>query len=144
MRTGLSGILTLLAATTVLSGAAAAQSGGQTTVPPAPAPSSQTYDVPPGRDTTVMILTRDFKPGESAGAHIHHGVEMAQVIAGTVEIRRAGQPPEIVHAGGSFLIPREVPHDAKNIGTDTVHLAITFVIDKGTPPRTPVDPSLIK
>ncbi len=52
--------------------------------------------------------------------------------------------PEIVHAGGSFLIPRETPHDAKNIGTDVAHLAITFVIDKGTPPRTPVDASLIK
>jgi quercetin dioxygenase-like cupin family protein len=110
-----------------------------------PAPAGQTYDIPPGsKDQTVMILTRDFKPGESSGPHIHHGVEMAQVITGTVEIRRAGMAPETVHAGGSFLIPRETPHEAINVGTDVVHLAITFVIDKGTPPRTPVDASLIK
>ncbi len=133
----------LSAAPIAIGGVALAQSGGQMTVPPAP--SNQSYDIPPGsKDQTVMILTRDFKPGESAGAHIHHGVEMAQVVTGTIEITRAGMAPEIVKAGGSFLIPREVPHDAKNIGTDVAHLAITFVIDRGTPPRTPVDPALIK
>ncbi len=134
MRAALIGALIFAATTTIA-----------TAQPPAPPPPGQSYDVPPGsKDQTVMILTRDFKPGESSGPHIHHGVEMAQVVTGTVEIRRAGMAPETVKAGGSFLIPREVPHEAINVGTDVVHLAITFVIDKGTPPRTPVDASLIK
>jgi quercetin dioxygenase-like cupin family protein len=134
MRAGLIGAFVFVAA----AGMALAQT-------PAPLTTGQTYDIPPGsKDQTVMILTRDFKPGESSGAHIHHGVEMAQVIAGTVEIRRAGMAPETVKAGGSFLIPRETPHEAINVGTDVARLAITFVIDKGTPPRTPVDESLIK
>jgi len=83
-------------------------------------------------------------PGESASPHIHHGVELAEVISGTVEVYRKGQKPEIVKAGGSFLIPREAPHDARNIGTDDVQLAVTLVIDKGTAPRTPVDAAQLK
>ncbi len=75
MRAGLFGALILLAA--IPASGVLAQSGGQMAVPPAP--SNQSYDIPPGsKDQTVMILTRDFKPGESAGAHIHHGVEMAR------------------------------------------------------------------
>ena len=113
--------------------------------PPPAAKPDQVYDIPPGsKDQTVIILKRDFKPGENATAHIHHGVEMAEVLKGTFEIYRAGQPMEVVKAGGSFLIPRETPHDAKNISSETGQLSITFVIDKGTALRTPVDPSLIK
>ena len=47
--------------------AAALPASAQMAVPPSP--SNQTYDIPAGsKDQTVMILTRDFKPGESSGA----------------------------------------------------------------------------
>ena len=124
-------------------GAALAQSGGVMAV--SQGPNTQTYDIPPGsKPQTVIITTRSFKPGESAAPHIHNGVELAEVMSGTVEVLRKGQKPEIVKAGGSFLIPRETPHDARNIGTDDVHLAVTLVIDKGTAPRTPVDAAQMK
>ncbi|HEX3755458.1 MAG TPA: cupin domain-containing protein [Rhizomicrobium sp.] len=138
MRAGLVGTLLFFAA----GGAAFAQSGGQMAVPASP--SNQTYNVPAGsKDQSVMIFTRDIKPGASAGPHIHHGVEMCEVISGTMEVYRAGQKPEVVHGGGSFVIPRETPHDAKNIGNDVARLSITYVIDKGTAPRTPVAASLV-
>lgn len=138
MRAALFGSLIFLAAP----GAALAQSGGQMAVPPSL--SNQTYDIPSGsKDQTVMILTRDLKPGESAGPHIHHGVEMTEVIGGTMEIYCAGQKPKIFHAGSSFVIPRETPHDAKNIGSDTARLSITYVIDRGSTPRTAVEASLV-
>ncbi|OJT97084.1 MAG: hypothetical protein BGN82_10310 [Alphaproteobacteria bacterium 65-7] len=131
------------AAMVIAAGTALAQSGGVMAV--SQGPNTQTYDIPPdSKPQTVIITTRAFKPGESASPHIHHGVELAEVISGTVEVYRKGQKPEIVKAGGSFLIPREAPHDARNIGTDDVQLAVTLVIDKGTAPRTPVDAAQLK
>lgn len=136
-------VMAAVALVALTAGAAQAQSGGVMAV--AQGPNTQTYDIPPGsKPQTVIITTRAFKPGESASPHIHNGVELAEVMSGTVEVYRRGQKPEIVKAGGSFLIPRETPHDAKNIGTNDVHLAVTLVIDKGTAPRTPVDAAQLK
>jgi quercetin dioxygenase-like cupin family protein len=139
MRAGLIGVLVFFTA----GGTALAQPASHMAIPSSP--SNQQYDIPPGsKDQTVIITTRDFKPGQSATPHIHHGVEMAEVISGTIEVYRAGQKPEVVHAGGSFLIPRQTPHDAKNIGNSVAHLAITLVIDKGSVPRTPVNAALVR
>jgi len=130
MRFAIAAVLLVCAAS-----AAAAQGAGP----------DQVYDIPPGsKDQSVILLKRDFKPGESATPHTHFGVEIAQVISGTFEVYRAGQKVETVKAGGSFLIPRGVPHDAKNIGSETGRLAITFVVDKGSVLRTPVDAALLK
>jgi quercetin dioxygenase-like cupin family protein len=107
------------------------------TAPPA-APPAQQFEVPNKAPQTVAILTRDFAPGQTAGRHIHHGVEMTIVIRGDFELMVDGSPSHVYHAGDSFMVPREVPHDAKNVGTTPVTLAVTYVIDKGTPLRVPV------
>ena len=123
--------------------AAFAQSGGQLAVQQGA--NTQTYDVPPGsKDQTIIITTRDLKDGETVTPHIHHGVEMTQVMTGTFECYLKGLPMKLVHAGESFMIPREVPHDCRPApGSPPVHLAVTLVIDKGTPPRVPVQDVLI-
>jgi quercetin dioxygenase-like cupin family protein len=120
-----------------------AQSGGQLGV--AQGTNTQTYDVPAGsKDQTIIITTRDLKDGETVTPHIHHGVEMTQVVTGTFECYPKGMPMKLVHAGESFMIPREVPHDCRPApGSPPVHLAVTLVIDKGTAPRTPVQDVLI-
>ena len=123
--------------------AAFAQSGGQLTVQQGT--NTQTYDVPAGsKAQTVIITTRDLKDGESTSAHMHFGVEMTQVVTGTFECYLKGLPMKTVKAGESFVIPREVPHDCRpQPGSPPAHLAVTLVIDKGTPPRTPVQDVLI-
>jgi quercetin dioxygenase-like cupin family protein len=123
--------------------AAFAQSGGQMAVPAGP--DKQVYDIPAGsKDQQIIIQVRDLKDGESVTPHIHHGVEMTEVVTGTFELYVKGQPVKIIHAGESFLVPREVPHDARPApGSPPVHLAVTLVIDKGTAPRTPVSDVLI-
>ena len=123
--------------------AAFAQSGGQMAVQQGR--NTQTYDIPPGsKDQTVIITTRDLKDGETVGPHIHHGVEMTQVVTGTFECYVKGEPMKLIHAGESFMIPREKPHDCRpQPGSPPVHLAVTLVIDKGTAPRTPVSDVLI-
>jgi quercetin dioxygenase-like cupin family protein len=134
----------LIAGLVVLaSGAAFAQSGGQMAVPNGP--DKQVYDVPPGsKDQEIIIQTRSLQDGESVSPHIHHGVEMTEVVQGTFELYIKGQPVKVIHAGESFIVPREAPHDARPMpGTGPVKLAVTLVIDKGTAPRTPVNDVLI-
>ncbi len=115
-----------------------AQSNGQMAV--AQGANTQTYDVPAGsKSQTIIITTRDLKDGESVGPHIHHGVEMTQVVTGTFECYPKGMPMKLIHAGESFMIPREVPHDCRpQPGSPPVHLAVTLVVDTGTPPRVPM------
>jgi quercetin dioxygenase-like cupin family protein len=138
MKTVLIAGIALLAST-----AAFAQSGGQMAVPNTP--DKQVYDVPPGsKDVEVIIQTRDLKDGETVTPHIHHGVEMTEVVTGTFELYVKGQPMKVIHAGESFMVPREVPHDARPApGSPPVHLAVTLVIDKGSPARSPVTDVLI-
>jgi quercetin dioxygenase-like cupin family protein len=134
----------LIASFAVLASSAVfAQSGGQMAVPAGP--DKQVYDVPAGsKDQEILIQTRDLKDGETVTPHIHHGVEMTEVVTGTFELYVKGQPVKVIHAGESFLVPREVPHDARPApGSPPVHLAVTLVIDKGTAPRTPVSDVLI-
>lgn len=117
---------------------ALAQSGGQMAVPNTP--DKQTYDVPAGsKDQQIIIQTRSLKDGESVTPHIHNGVEMTEVLSGTFELYVKGQPVKVLHAGESFIVPREAPHDARPApGSEPVKLAVTLVIDKGTPARTPM------
>ncbi len=120
-----------------------AQSGGQMAVPNTP--DKQVYDVPPGsKDVEVIIQSRSLQQGESVTPHIHHGVEMTEVVEGTFELYVKGQPMKVIHAGESFMVPREAPHDARPApGTGPVKLSVTLVIDKGTAPRSPVTDVLI-
>ena len=115
---------------------ALAQSGGQMAVPNTP--DKQVYDVP-GQNVQVIIQTRSLQDGESVTPHIHKGVEMTEVVQGTFELYVKGQPVKIIHAGESFMVPREAIHDARPVpGTGPVKLAVTLVIDKGADPRYPL------
>jgi quercetin dioxygenase-like cupin family protein len=135
---------TMIAAFAVLASTAAfAQSGGQLAVQQGN--NTQNYDVPAGsKPQTVIITTRDLKDGESTAPHMHFGVEMTQVVTGSFECYVKGLPVMKIPAGGSFVIPREAPHDCRpQPGSPPVHLAVTLVIDTGTAPRTPVTDVLI-
>jgi quercetin dioxygenase-like cupin family protein len=142
MKTILIAGFSLLAATAAATNSWA-QSGGQMAVPNTP--DKQTYDIPAGsKDQQIIIQTRSLKDGETVSPHIHNGVEMTEVLSGTFELYVKGQPVKIIHAGESFVVPREAPHDARPApGSEPVKLAVTLVIDKGTAPRTPVKDVLI-
>jgi quercetin dioxygenase-like cupin family protein len=135
---------TMIAGFVVLASTAAfAQTNGQMAVPATP--DRQVYDVPAGsKDQEIIIQTRALRDGESVTPHIHHGVEMTEVLSGTFELYVKGQPVKILHAGDSFIVPREAPHDARPAhGSEQVHLSVTLVIDKGTPARVAVQDVLI-
>jgi quercetin dioxygenase-like cupin family protein len=104
----------------------------------APPVTHQVYDVPGEYGPQqVIVQSRSFDPGESAGWHVHPGVEIATVISGTVDlvtkagVRRLGP-------GDSFQMPRGTPHNGINPGSQPARVLVTLVIDKGAAPRQPV------
>lgn len=86
-----------------------------------------------GPPQTVVFLTRAFAPGQGSGLHIHHGVEMNVVIEGELRVTLKGEAPRIMRAGDSIEIPREVPHEAVNIGSGPARIVVTYVVDKDRP-----------
>ena len=78
-----------------LATAALAQSGGQLAVAhraPTPRPMTCRHG---SKEQTVIITTRDLKDGETVTPHIHHGVEMTQVVTGTFECYLKGLPMKL-------------------------------------------------
>lgn len=115
--------------------AAATPMIGQDTLPPPP---DLKYDIPAGSaPQQVQLRGGNYAPGAGVPLHIHPGVEMAYIVEGTIEFRM-GDQVVVKHAGDSTLIPRGVPHSAKNIGTGTARVVSSFVIDRGAQLRIPV------
>jgi len=79
-------------------------------------------------------------PAAQLPAPLHHGVEVAFLLSGTMSLEMAGQPRRVLRAGDSFTIPRGVAHNGGNPGKVPARLAITYVVDKGAPLRAPVVP----
>jgi quercetin dioxygenase-like cupin family protein len=65
-------------------------------------------------------------------------VELAYVLSGDLRLTVAGEPPVVFHAGDSFRIPRDTPHDGLNVGSTPVRLIVSYLMDKGAPTRIPV------
>jgi len=86
-------------------------------------------------DIHEFLLEKGIKL-ESQGAYLFHDPCHSPM--------KLQEPMKTVKAGESFVIPREVPHDCRpQPGSVPVHLAVTLVIDTGTPPRSPVTDVLI-
>ena len=116
----------LLAATPLL---------GQDSLPPPP---DLRFDIPTDAlPQQVQLRGGNYAPGAGVPLHVHPGVEMAYIVSGTIEFRMGGQTI-VKHAGDSNMVPRGMPHSAKNIGTATARIVSAFVVDKGAPLRVPV------
>jgi quercetin dioxygenase-like cupin family protein len=112
-----------------------ALAAGTAAAPPAPAPQTHAQiDVPRARAQQVIVQSRDFPVGGESGWHVHPGTEVAYVTAGRLELRIKGKTT-ILEPGDSFTMPRGVPHNGVNHGTEPARVVITLVVDKGVPPR---------
>src|SRR3954465_13818045 len=85
----------------------------------------------PGREAVVARV--DIAPGTYAGRHTHPGDEISYVMDGEVELLIAGQPPRVVKAGESFVIPAGTVHDAHNASSGVTKLVGVYVVEKGKP-----------
>lgn len=92
----------------------------------------------PGREAVVARV--EVSPGTYAGRHTHPGDEISYVLEGEAELLIDGQPPRIVKAGESFVIPAGVIHDAHNATDKPIKLVGVYVVEKGKPLATPAPP----
>lgn len=89
----------------------------------------------PGREAVVARV--EVAPGARAGRHTHPGDEISYVLEGEAELLVDGQPPRVVKAGESFVIPAGVIHDAHNAGGAPIKLVGVYVVEKGKPLASP-------
>ena len=115
---------------TVVAGALLAQASGLTRVMVGRGDVSV-----PGREAVVARVT--VAPGAFAGRHTHPGDEISYLLEGQTELLIDGQPPRLVKAGESFVIPAGVVHDAHNTGSTPAQVIGVYVVEKGKPLATP-------
>lgn len=88
-----------------------------------------------GREAIVAKV--EVAPGGRAGRHTHPGDEISYVAEGQVELLVDGQPPRVLKAGESFVVPAGTVHDAHNAGDTPTRLIGVYVVEKGKPLASP-------
>ena len=89
----------------------------------------------PGREAVVARV--EVAPGAKAGRHTHPGDEISYLMEGEATLLVDGQPPRVIKAGESFVVPAGTIHDAHNAGTTPAKLLGVYVVEKGKPLATP-------
>jgi quercetin dioxygenase-like cupin family protein len=89
----------------------------------------------PGREAVIARV--EVAPGGIAGWHTHPGDEISYVMEGEATLMIAGQPDRKVAAGGGFVIPAGVVHNARNDAATPVKLVGVYVVEKGQPLASP-------
>ena len=85
----------------------------------------------PGMEVVSSIL--EYKPGEVAARHFHHGVETAFVIQGSM-ILLPGKEPTMLETGSAELNLRDAVHGGfKVVGDKPLKLFTAHIVDKGKP-----------
>lgn len=74
----------------------------------------------------------DFGPHAAFPRHAHPGVEIAHVLAGTIEYALDGKTV-VLKTGESLYIPAGVVHSARNVGAGNAAELATYVVAKGKP-----------
>jgi quercetin dioxygenase-like cupin family protein len=75
----------------------------------------------------------DFAPGAAFPRHSHPGVEVAYVLAGSLQYQLGDQPPVTLKAGDSLFIPAGTIHSARNVGSGNASELATYVVEKDKP-----------
>lgn len=85
----------------------------------------------PGMEVIASIVR--IKPGESAPAHSHHGIEAAYVLQGAM-VQYPGHAPQLLKTGTSLFNLRDVVHSGFTVvGHTTLVIYTVHVVDKNKP-----------
>ena len=85
----------------------------------------------------VVLARAEIAPGGATGRHTHPGPEIGYVLEGTTTLEIDGQPPRVLKAGDSYVIPAGTIHNAKVIGDKPGVVLATYVVEKGKPLASP-------
>ncbi len=81
----------------------------------------------------VITSIVEYKPGESAPRHFHHGVEIAYIIEGAM-IQLPGKEPTRMEAGAVNQNLRDAMHGGyKVVGDQNLKILTVHIVDKGKP-----------
>ena len=81
----------------------------------------------------VIASVGEYKPGDSIGLHIHHGIEAAYILQGA-SIQLPGKEPTILATGTTVMNLRDVKHAGFTVVGDTpLKFFTVHVVDKGKP-----------
>jgi hypothetical protein len=81
----------------------------------------------------VIASVGEYKPGDSIGLHIHHGIEAAYVLQGA-SVQLPGKEPTMLPTGTTVMNLRDVKHAGFTVVGDTSLKVFTVhVVDKGKP-----------
>jgi quercetin dioxygenase-like cupin family protein len=86
----------------------------------------------------AIMAIAEIPAGAASGKHLHHGVEVAYVLEGTVSVDHDGKPAQVVKAGEAMSNDNAVAHNAHNIGKTPVKILTVYVVEKGKPLADPV------
>jgi len=90
----------------------------------------------PGRELVQVRVELD--PGHGVARHTHPGEEAVYVLDGTLEYQIEGQPPVMLKAGQTALVPAGAVHSARSAGDGGAAIVATYIVEKGKPLMTPV------
>ncbi len=90
------------------------------------------------KDHHGVMSRSDFQPGAESGRHMHPGEEFGYVLEGTIELMEDGKPARRLKAGDFIFVPANTVHNAKNVGTGTLRVLSTYVLETGKPMAIPV------
>lgn len=96
----------------------------------------QKFDVP-GAPYETVIGIAEIAPNVAIGRHTHPGPESGYLIEGGFELLIDGEPPRLLKAGDSYVVPPNTVHDAKT-GAAGAKVIATYVVEKGKPLAAPV------
>lgn len=87
-----------------------------------------------GGPAATRMRTLTIAPGEILGWHYHPGVGAYTIVKqGTLTVEDGCGGETVYNAGQAFLEPANRVHRGKNLGTDPVITAQTFIVPVGTP-----------
>jgi quercetin dioxygenase-like cupin family protein len=92
----------------------------------------------PGHE--VVLARAEFQPGGAAPKHTHPGEEIGYILEGELILDVEGKPPQNLKAGDNFFLPGGTVHSAKNPGKKGAMVLSTYIVEKGKPLATPVNP----
>ena len=81
----------------------------------------------------VISSISEYKTGEVAARHFHHGIETAYVIQGSM-IQLPGKDPTLLETGTVVMNLRDIVHGGfKVVGEKPLRLFTAHIVDKGKP-----------
>ena len=92
----------------------------------------------PGHE--IVLARADFQPGGAVAKHTHPGEEVAYVLEGELILEVEGKPAQHLKAGDNFYLAGGTVHAAKNPGKKAAAVLATYIVEKGKPLATPVNP----